>query len=131
VAWAEQWSYKIDGTEINSGAFITDIPDLDSIGSVEAITVPIPNDYPVFIRTQPLDSTININTQMRPCSWAAFQTNLATLRGILTPGPHTLTAQVRGMAAAKSLTIIVTSTAVEAKGRRVSTQALVPRPVWA
>jgi hypothetical protein len=130
MAWAEQWSIKVDGTEINTGNFITEIPDLDSIGSVDAVLVTIPNDYPVFIRTQPLDSTININTQMKPCAWATFQTNLATLRGILTPGLHTLTVQVRGMATAKSLTIVVKSMAVEAVGRRVSTQALVPTPVF-
>jgi hypothetical protein len=130
VAWTGVWSIKIDGTEINSGNFITDIPDLDSIGSVEAVMVPIPNDYPVLIRTQPLDSTININTQMKPCDWATFQTNLATLRGILSAGVHTLTVQVRGMTAAKSLIIVITSNAVEAKGRRMNTQALIPKPVW-
>jgi hypothetical protein len=132
MVWTEQWTIKIDGTNINDKVnYFTTIPDLDNIfGSVDPVMVSIPNDYPVFIRNQPLDATININIQMTPCTWATFQTRLTALRALLSPGRHAMAAQVRGMATEKSLSIIVTSFAVDPKARRINVQAIVPKPVW-
>jgi hypothetical protein len=132
MVWAEQWSYKIDGVEINDKVnFLVNVPDLENaFGLVDPVMVQIPGDYPVFIRTQPRDATINIQINMTSCSWAVFYSRLTGLRALLSPGPHTLTAQVRGMPDEKSLTIIVIGFDTAPKMRAVNVQAVIPAPVW-
>lgn len=131
--WNEQWSIKVDGYEINDKtAFWTVIPEIDNIGSVDVITVDVPNDYPVYIRTQPLSASITFKINMTPCSWATYRTRLDTIYALMTPGPHTLTIQVRGMATAKSLTFIPQQvTVTDPKARELSVQATIPKPVLA
>lgn len=132
MAWAEQWSYKVDGHEVNDKSnFISSIPELDTGSDHDIVLFTIAGDYPIFVRAQPTDATMNLLIQMTQCSWATFQTRLTTLKGWLTPGRHTLTVQARGMTAAKSMTIIVKGMSIEAKGRRVAVTLIVPKPVLA
>lgn len=135
MAWNEQWSYKIDGYELNrnasnpSGVFITQIPELDNQFEQDVILVDVDGDYPAFVRTQPREGNYTILISMLPCSWANYQYRLSTLKTKLSPGQHTLTVQARGMTTAKSVPIVVKSMQVDAKIRLVTVAAVVPRPV--
>jgi hypothetical protein len=135
MAWNEQWSFKIDGTEINrnasnpTGTFIVQIPELENQFEQDAILVEIDGDYPAFVRMQPREGQYTILISMTPCTWGDYQTRLQTLKTLLSPGQHTLTVQARGMPTAKSVVIVVKSMQIDAKIRLVTVAAVVPRPV--
>ena len=127
------WSYKIDGYELNDGStFITEIPEVDDGPAIEPVTVDIPNDYPFLVRIQPSSKKYNVNIESLPCSWSTFQSRLATLRGLFSPGAHTLTVQTHGMTSPQSISVVPTSFAIgDPTARRVSIQVTSTDPVWA
>lgn len=130
--WSEQWSLKVDGHELNDRTnFLVEIPELDDQSADDIVLVTIAGDYPIYVRSQPTDATWNLLIQMTPCNWATYQTRLATLRSYLSSGRHTITVQRRGMAAAKSATVIVKGWAIDAKSRKVAVTLVVPKPVLA
>jgi hypothetical protein len=132
VAWSEQWTIKVDGTHLNGQGsnFITSIPELETGSDDEVILVPIDGSPPAYIRNQPKECIYTFLIAMKGTSWAAYQTQMNTLRGILGRGPHTLEVQVRGMVAPASTTIIVRGWSVAPKERRVAVTAVVPVPIF-
>jgi hypothetical protein len=132
MAWSAQWSLKIDGSQLNDKSnYYAEIPELDTGSDHDIILVNIAGDYPLFVRAQPMDATMNLLIQMTPCNWATYRTRLATLQALLTPGRHTLEVQVRGMTAAKTMMVVVKGMAIEAKTRKVAVTLIVPKPVLA
>ena|ERR1035437_4271428 len=131
MVWNEQWSIKVDGNQINDKTnFWTTIPEIDDLITFDVVTVAIPNDYPVYIRTQPLSASLTFNISMTPCTWAVYRSRLEWLQTVFAPGPHTLLIQVRGMSDPKSLVFIAKQlTVADAKARAVSVQAVVPKPI--
>lgn len=135
MVWSEQWSIKIDGNELNSvrtgGNFLAEIPQLENMPDYDPVIVPMDGAYPAFIRLQPRESAWALNIAMKPCDWATWQTQLQSLKAVLTAGVHTLTVQVRGMPSPVSTTVVVRGMMVEPKARVLSVQLLVPKPVLA
>lgn len=132
MVWSEQWSYKIDGTEVNDRTnFFVVVPELDHDFEQEAIMVSVQGDYPSFIRNQPKEGAYTFIVSMTNCTWATYQTRLATLKAIFSNGIHTFTVQARGMASAKSVTLVVQGITVQAKERVVTVRTIAPKPVFA
>lgn len=135
MSWTGVWSIKVDGTELNTaptgGSFIAEIPEIEDIAQMDVVSVAIDGSYPAFIRLQPREGTWTLNIAMKPCSWATWQTNLATLSAILTPGVHTLTVQIRGQSSPLSTTIVVKGRMTAPKQRALSYTLFVPKPVLA
>jgi hypothetical protein len=126
------WSYTIDGFELNDGAtFITVIPEIDDGLPTNPILVDLQNDYPFYVRSQPLNRVMNINVQILPCDWSTYSSRMTTLKGLFTPGSHTLAVRTHGMTATKSLTVFPVNFIVgDPKIRRVSIQVTAPEAVW-
>jgi len=134
MSWLEQWSIQIDGTEINDGTnYITRIPEIWNVQEQSPILASIDGDYPAFIRFQPKEGQYTIITTINAHTWADFYAKWTTLKALLTPvaAGHVLTVQVRGMPAAKSVTIYPQSTMVDPISRTCSTIAVAPEPVLA
>lgn len=135
MPWTNQWSIKIDGTEVNTlptgGYLVAEIPELENIPDWEPVTVPIDGDWPSFIRLQPVDTSWTVNISMAACDWATYQTRIAALRALFSQGVHTLTVQVRGQASPLSATVVARGMMVNAKARSASVSLYVPKPVLA
>lgn len=129
MTWSSVWSYKIDGTEINDGTnYWTTIPEIENVFAMDAILAPIDGDYPMLIRLQPKEGSYTLQT-WAPGEPAAWDTKLATLKALLTQAPHTLSVQVRGMAAAKSVIVVPTTIIVSYTQRLLTATLLAPKPV--
>ena len=130
MPWLEQWSYKIDGTEINDRTTLfTQIPELSNVFEQDIILAQIDGDYPVYIRTQPTEGRISFLINIAYSSPASFDTTLTSLKALFTQVPHTLTVQARGMSTTKTLTFIPQGMMVDYKQRLVTVSAVVPKPV--
>lgn len=132
MAWAEQWTYKIDGVHINlhGSGFITQIPELENEFDDDVVLVPIDGREPAYIRNQPKEGTYTLLISVDNAgAWASWNSAMNTLRGLLTKGRHTLTVQARGMAAERSTTIIVRGSMASAKERRVAYPVLATTPI--
>lgn len=132
MSWANQWSYKVDGHELNDITnYFTQIPEIDNDPEQDPVMVEMEAGYPWLVRLQPVQGAYTILVQMRSCPWDVYQSRLAQLKGWLAPGVHTLTVQARGMGSAKSLTVVTRGMMVDAKLRRLAVTAVAPVPVWA
>lgn len=101
------WSHDIDGTELNDFvAFITRVPEVDTILPQEAILVQAMGDVPWFHRMQPREGLFTFLVQMMPCSWQVYDARMAILNALFAPGVHTYTVQVRGATTPRVFTIV-------------------------
>lgn len=132
MSWAEQWSYKIDGTEVNDRTnFFTQVPELENTPQMDVILKTVDGDYPSFIRVQPKEMGYTFIIAMTPCTWATYQSRLQTLKTIFTPGTHTFTVQARGQASPTSVTIVATgSLSIMPKERIITISVIAPKPVF-
>lgn len=122
------WTHKVDGHEINDRVkYLTDVPEIDNLPDHDLLLFPIAGDWPAFIRAQPREGILTFNVQMMPCTWETYQERLAELSGWLTPGVHTYTFQVRGMAAPATLYVVFRNRVVDAASRRLTFAAVVPK----
>lgn len=133
MTWSGQWSIQIDGHELNSittgGPYATTCPELRWVHEQDVKFVPIDGDYPAYVGMQPREGNYTLLIQMKAVSDAVWETQLAQLQSWLTPGQHVLTFQVRGMAAAKSVTVIARSVSDEYKAKRVTSLLTAAKPV--
>lgn len=122
MVWTEQWTLTLDGTSLNNHTdWDSYIPEIDNGFSGDVILVQIAGDTPYYVRVQPREGKFNLLVQMRPCSAATFRSRFEALKALLTPGLHTLVVQVRGMADAKTYSVISDGGwIVDYKGRRVA-----------
>lgn len=133
MVWAEDWSYLVNGHQLNDRTkYFTQIPEIDNTPDYTMVTVPIDGTYPSLIRADPTSGTWSILIQMVPCDWATYQTQLGELRGWLPIGvPATLAVQIRGMGASLSALIVPKNLITVAKNRSVAITCHVPIPVLA
>lgn len=132
MAWTEQWSHKIDGTELNDKVnFITQVPELDNEPDWDFKTVPIDGTYPAVTRADPTSGRYTFLIQMTACTWPVYYSRLATIKGIFgSPNtPHTYLAQVRGMTSPLSTTVFYQGRIVDPKNRQIAVTCYVPVPV--
>lgn len=130
MSWNEQWSIKIDGVELNDiTTYFTEIPEIENIPEDDVVTVPIDGRAPAYIRNQPVEAHYTILIASRPCTWEMWSTRITSLKALLTRGSHTLTVQVRGMAAAASTTVVIKGMMIEAKNRRVAVSLVAMTPI--
>lgn len=133
MSWTGQWSIKVDGHELNSimtgGPYITQCPEIDWLHEQDVKLVPRDGDYPAYVGMQPREGNYTFLIQMKPCSEATYDTQLAELKGWLSPGQHTFAFQIRGMPTAKSVVAVIRGVATEFKARRVTALATAPNPV--
>lgn len=102
----EVWSTAVDGTELNNHSWSEcTVPDIDNGFAANVIWVPIAGDVPWYVRTQPQMGKYTVLVQLHSCTPAQFETRRAQLAALFTPGPHTLTVQVRG-GLARSIPVI-------------------------
>lgn len=91
------WSLAVDGTELNNHSWSEAIcPDIDNGFAGNVIWVPIAGDIPWYVRVQPQAGKYTVIVQLHSCTPEDFQTRRAQLNALFAPGPHTLSAQVRG-----------------------------------
>lgn len=131
MAWAGQWTYKIDGTHINGNGsnLITQIPELENSFEDTVVEVPVDGREPSYIRNQPQSGIYTILIDRGDCSWADWHATMASLTSLMSKGPHTLTAQARGMPAEKSCQIIIRSWVPSATERKIAFQAVAMAPI--
>jgi hypothetical protein len=135
LAWAEQWSIKVDGNEVNTigqgGYLSTQVPEVGWDNEVEVVWQSRDNTYPVAVALRPTAGNLTFLIQMKPCTWATWESQLTTLRMWFTTGPHLFTFQIRGMPAPLSMAGIVKGMQTSPKERRLVVSAVVPNPVLA
>lgn len=135
--WNEQWSYKIDGYELNrnasnpTGNYHVQIPELQNLPEQEVILAPIDGDYPAFVRNQPKEANWTILIAVRPNTPADWYTELTNIQTRLSAGLHTLTVQARGMTVEATVKIVVKSMNIDYKQRLITVAAVVPNPTLA
>lgn len=132
MVWAEQWSYKIDGVEVNDHVhYITQVPELETGSDDDVILIPVDGREPAYIRNQAKEGIYTFLIAVTDANdWATWAARRASLFAIFTPGRHTFTVQARGMASPLSTTIIVRGRSTAAKERRVAVNTVVPKPIF-
>lgn len=100
MAWAEQWTHRVDGVEFNDPAtgFFCEVPEVDNVFEQDHVLVPIAQGYPIWHRDQPLAGRLTFLIHVAPTGdRAADYARVQTLKAVMGPGPHTYEVQVRGM----------------------------------
>jgi hypothetical protein len=132
MPWAEQWSYLVDGTNVNDHInYVCQIPEIDNMQNQDVILAQIAGDHPVFIRSQPAEGRLTFNVALKGAGPpATYRTRMDALAALFAQGTrHTLTVQARGMGAAKTLRFYVEGTMVDYTRRLLSVRAVAPKPV--
>ena len=132
MAWNEQWTYVVDGTNLNDHVnTVCEIPEIDNVFGHDVILAQIAGDHPVFIRSQPGEGRLTINVALKGAGLnSTYRTRIDSLRTLLSQGVrHTLTVQVRGMSGSKSLKFYVEGSMVDYKRRLLSVRCVAPKPV--
>ena len=131
MVWTGQWSYKVDGTEINDRVNqFCQIPELSNRPERTLRWAQVDGDYPVVVAQQPEAGRITFLIAMRAISDSDFDTRIRALDRLFGDGSHTLIVQARGMAVERALVFWVESTMVDYKQRLFAATASVPRGRW-
>ncbi len=133
MAWAEQWSIKVDGNEVNSigtgGPYSCMVPEVGWVPERQVLTVDRDWNFPVAVGLQPMGGNYTFLIAMKSCNWATWHTQSEQLKSWFSIGAHTFTFQVRGMPTPKSVVGIVRGIMDSPVERRVTVLVTVPEPV--
>lgn len=136
------WLYAIDNVNLNDWEnFVTEaLPELDNVAIHDLVLVAMAGDYPWYVRSQPREGQYTLNVTAvqpnpsggnpAPCTPEQWAQRLVVIRSLMTPGPHVLTVQARGMTAAKSMTVMPASMATTYRIRAISLSLIAPTPVF-
>lgn len=132
MSWSEQWSYVVDGTELNDlESYHCFVPEIDNIQTRRVITQEVEGDYPVFIRSQPMEGIYTFMIAFKGAEDPVmYQSRVDAIKELFDPSSlHTFTVQARGMSIPKSTQIVTESVTPDYRTRTVVVQCAAPRPI--
>lgn len=133
MAWNEEWTYVVDGLNVNDLALYScAIPELDNLMQRDIILAQIAGDWPAYIRSQPVEGRFTFNIALLGAgSSPVYRARIDNLRDVVfKQGPyHTLVVKARGMAATRSMDFLVEGGMADYTRRICSFRALAPKPV--
>lgn len=128
---AGEWSYKVDGTEVNDKVNqFAQIPELSNRVNYDLITQDVDGDFPAPVRMQPRGSRLTFLIAMRNLGEADFDARVRALDRLFSPGAHVLTAQARGMVVERAMNFYCETTNVDYRQRLYTASCVAPRSVW-
>jgi hypothetical protein len=130
---ATRWIHKLDGTDISDGIdFATSVPDAEAEFGATVLTTDMQARTPVFNRQQPVAGRFTFLITIVSHSDAEYLANLATLRALVAPGPHTYTRARPGEAdTGRSVAVYFDAgLVVDTETGLCTAKAIAPDPTW-
>lgn len=101
MAWANQWTHRVNGVEFNDPAngITCVVPEVDNAPPVELVMVPVAQNFPVHHRSQPISAVLTFLVHVVPSGdLEADYARVQTMKAACAVGtPVMYQVQVRGM----------------------------------